>query len=72
MKTRKATRSLVATTPLLVLVLVFGAAPASALPSHAYLGGSFGPGGPGGGTFSNPEAVTVDQSTGDVCVQRPC
>jgi len=48
-------------------VMLCTAAPASAALTHLYTGSSFGPGGPGVGTFANPQGLAVD-AEGDVYV----
>ena len=52
---------------LAVVCLMVGAGSASAGMVHALLG-SFGPGGPGVGSFAGVQGVAVDQATGDVYV----
>ncbi|HTA05441.1 MAG TPA: hypothetical protein VK774_03670, partial [Solirubrobacteraceae bacterium] len=52
----------------LLVLLALSAAAAQAAIDHPYTGVSFGPSGIGAGSFSEPQAVTVDQSTGDVFV----
>jgi hypothetical protein len=47
--------------------LAYQSPPAQALVGHKYQS-SFGPGGPGTGTFLNIQGIAVDQSTGDVYV----
>ena len=58
---------MVLTVVLAVVCLMVGAGSASAGMVHALLG-SFGPGGPGVGSFAAVQGVAVDQATGDVYV----
>ena len=52
----------------LCILPLFAGAPAEATQVYPFSGVSFGPGGPGVGTFSRVEAVGVDQITEDVYV----
>jgi hypothetical protein len=60
-------RALIGIGFMLVALLVFSA-PALAVKERPFTGVSFGPAGTGGGSFSNVQGVTVDQTTGDVFV----
>jgi hypothetical protein len=50
------------------VALLLSGAPAQAAFTRPYTGVSFGPGGPGVGSFSSAQGVAVDQGTGDVYV----